>query len=106
MAAPADNIAASSGRILVHCLAHGAWDFGFAMAALVWLSQAESTSDINTWGMRFLLVGAIGVTGSLGIQLSWWGRHHVATVRFWASWFAVTAVCNMVGIPMAVRLFY
>ena len=46
MAAPADNIAASSGRILVHCLAHGAWDFGFAMAALVWLSQAESTSDI------------------------------------------------------------
>lgn len=106
MTAAADNTAASSGRILVHCLAHGAWAFGFAMAALVWLSRADSTSDINTWGMRFLLVGAIGVTGSLGIQLSWWGRHRVATVRFWASWFAVTTVCNMVGIPMAVRLFY
>ncbi|MDY0105743.1 MAG: hypothetical protein RBS27_03625 [Giesbergeria sp.] len=98
--------ASSSGCTLAHCLAHAAWTFGYAMAAMYVLDHAEATSDINTWGLRFLWTFAIGLAGSLAIQLSWWGRKRVATVGFWASWLAVTTLCMVVCIPPVMMLFY
>ena len=106
MAAEGDPSATSSARTLAHCLAHAVWTFGYAMAALYLLSHAEATSDINTWGLRFLWAFAVGLAGSLVIQLSWWGRKSVATVAFWASWLVVTLLCSVAGIPLAMRLFY
>lgn len=106
MAAADSHSAASSARTLLYCLAHAAWSLGYAMAALYLLSHAEATSDINTWGLRFLWAFAVGLAGSLVIQLSWWGRKSVATVAFWASWLVVTLLCSVAGIPLAMRLFY
>lgn len=106
MAAADHHSASSSGRTLAHCLAHAAWAFGYALAALYVLDHAEATSDINAWGLRFLWTFAIGLVGSLAIQLSWWGRKSVATVAFWASWLAAIILCSVAGIPLAMRLSY
>lgn len=92
---------ASSGRMLVHCLAHATWTLFFSTAALYYLSSAEATADINTWGVRVLLLATVGLLGSFCIQLSWWGTQRMATVKFWASWLLVNAACAMVGIPLA-----
>lgn len=92
--------------MLAHCLAHGAWTLIFATAALYYLEHAESSADINTWLVRVLWLWGLGVLGSLGIQISWWGSQRIARLKFWASWLAVTTLCNVLALPVAMLLIY
>lgn len=96
----------ASARMLAHCLAHGAWTLVFSTTALYYLSHAESTSDINRWGIRLLSVFVLALVGSLCIQLSWWGTQQLGTVKFWGSWLAVMTICNLVVIPIVMQLIY
>lgn len=91
-------------RTLMHILLHFAWSVLFATGSLAYLSGAPSSPDIIVWGGRLLTLISLGLVGSLLIQVSWWGRSHWASAKFWLSWWVVTLACTLLGMPVAMRL--
>lgn len=91
-------------RTLIHILLHWSWSILFATGALVYLSGAPSSPEINVWGARVLALMAVGLVGSLLIQRAWWGAGQWGTARFWLSWWAVTLAGVVLGVSVAMQL--
>ena len=91
-------------RTLAHILLHLLWVFFSSVGSLAYLSGASSNADVNVWGLRVLTLMTLGLIGSMQIHLSWWGRQHWISVRFWVSWWVVTLAAILLGVPVAMML--
>ena len=91
-------------RTFTHILLHFSWAVLFSIGSLTYLSGAPSSADVNVWGVRVLTLLTLGLVGSLLIHLSWWGRQHWVSAKFWFSWWGVTLVGILLGVSVAMQL--
>lgn len=70
-----------------------AWEIGAACAAMIYLEQASSNSDLNVWITRLTGCLAVFLAGSVTIMVYWYGRAKVLALRPLFVWYGL----NMLG---------
>lgn len=102
---PGDHAAPEArDQTLKFMLLQFVWALMVATVGLYFLASAPSNADINVWGLRVLTVIGVAWVGSLAIHVAWMGRRHIATFKFWGSWFAINVLCSVVAVPIAMAL--